>query len=80
MKGELDELGESALQAANVKKIAEELGVSQDEVIEMNERLSAHDQSLATPVGVDGDLQWQDMLESEGVAQDDAIAEASEFT
>ena len=79
LKGKLGELGEGPLQPASVKRIAEELEVSEDEVIEMNERLSVHDRSLATPVGVESDLQWQDILESKDETQDDAVAEASEF-
>lgn len=80
LKSEFGELGEVDLQQASVRRIADELQVSEAEVIEMNERLSAHDRSLATPVGVDGDLQLQDMLESEGEAPDEVVAEASEFT
>ncbi len=79
LKGQLGELGEGTLHPASVKRIAEELEVSEDEVIEMNERLSANDRSLAAPVGVESDLQWQDMLESEDETQDDAVAETSEF-
>ena len=79
LKAEFDEVGEGALQPASVKRIAKELAVSEAEVIEMNDRLSARDRSLATPVGVDSDLQWQDMLQAEDEIQDDAVAEASEF-
>ncbi len=79
LKAGLGELGEGTLQRASVKRIAGALDVTEADVIEMNERLSAHDRSLAMPVGVDGDLQWQDILESKDEAQDHAVAEASEF-
>ena len=79
LKGKLGELGEGALQPGSIARIAKELEVSEAEVIEMNDRLSAHDRSLAAPVGVDGDQQWEDRLESDDDTQDDAIADASEF-
>lgn len=79
LKSALGELGDGGLQLASVKRIAEELDVSEAEVIDMNERLSAHDRSLAAPVGVDSDLQWEDTLESKDKTQDEAVAEASQF-
>ena len=45
----------------NVKSIAENLNVSQDEVISMNRRLSGKEFSLNAQVGEDGD-EWQDWL------------------
>lgn len=79
LKSALGELGDGGLQLASVKRIAEELDVSEAEVVDMNERLSAHDRSLAAPVGIDSDLQWEDTLESKDETQDEAVAEASQF-
>ena len=47
--------------------IMEELAVTEDEVVEMNRRLSGGDASLNAQVGSDGDgsTQWQDWLEDE---------------
>ena len=51
----------------NVKKIATDLGVSEDEVVSMNRRLSGGDASLNAVVSSDGDgsMEWQDWLEDE---------------
>ncbi len=80
LKSDLGELGDGDLQPASVTRVAKELEVGEAEVIDMNRRLSASDQSLAKPIGADSDLQWEDMLESDDNTQDDAVAEASEFT
>ncbi|MDH3663306.1 MAG: RNA polymerase factor sigma-32 [Alphaproteobacteria bacterium] len=79
LKSDLGELGDGDLLPASVTRIARELEVSEAEVVDMNRRLSASDQSLAKPIGADSDLQWEDMLESDDDTQDDAVAEASEF-
>ena len=79
LKSDLGELGDGDLQPASVTRIAKELEVSEAEVIDMNRRLSASDQSLAKPIGADSDLQWEDTLESDDDTQDDAVANASEF-
>lgn len=44
------------------EKIAEELGVQLTEVEAMEQRLSASDQSLNTPMSEGGDYDWQDFL------------------
>ncbi len=44
------------------KKIAEELGVPVGDVETMEQRLSAADQSLNTPMSEGGDYDWQDFL------------------
>ena len=51
----------------NVRKIATDLGVSEDEVVSMNRRLSGGDASLNAVVSSDGDgsMEWQDWLEDE---------------
>lgn len=79
LKSDLGELGDGDLQPASVTRIAKELEVGEAEVIDMNRRLSASDQSLAKPISADSGLQWEDMLESDDDIQDDAVAEASEF-
>ena len=79
MKSRLGELSEGDLPPAVVLGIAEELGVTEEEVVEMNRRLAATDHSLATPLSGDGDREWQDTLVSENEDQESAIAEASEL-
>ncbi|WP_321364018.1 RNA polymerase sigma factor RpoH [uncultured Celeribacter sp.] len=55
----------------NVKQIATDLGVTEDEVISMNRRMSGGDASLNATVGSDeeGSAQWQDWLEDENADQ-----------
>jgi RNA polymerase sigma-32 factor len=62
-------------------RIANDLGVTEDEVISMNRRLSGGDASLNATVGSDDDgaTQWQDWLEDEGANQAEDYAEKDEF-
>ena len=66
-KARIGALDEGDLHPENVKKIATDLGVSEDEVISMNRRLSGGDASLNAVVSSDGDgsMEWQDWLEDE---------------
>jgi RNA polymerase sigma-32 factor len=64
----------------NVKKIATELNVTEDEVVTMNRRLAAPDHSLNAPLKIDGDGEWQDWLVDETESQEIALAERQELT
>jgi len=70
-KARIGALEEGDLHPDKVKQIATDLGVSEDEVISMNRRLSGGDASLNVMVGTDGDssTQWQDWLEDETADQ-----------
>jgi RNA polymerase sigma-32 factor len=64
----------------NLKKIAEDLSVSEAEVIAMNRRLSGGDASLNATVGnEEGASEWQDWLEDETSDQAGQYAEKDEF-
>jgi RNA polymerase sigma-32 factor len=78
LKSRLGQLGEGDLAPDTVTRIAEDLEVSEDEVIEMNRRL-AMDQSLSAPMRADGEAEWQDMLVADGADQESMIVEASEL-
>src|SRR4028119_631 len=58
-KSEIDALEEGDLRPENVRKIAADLGVSEDEVISMNRRLSGGDASLNAQVGAAEDSATQ---------------------
>ena len=65
-KSRIGALDEGDLHPDNVAKIANDLGVSEEEVISMNRRLSGGDASLNAMVGsADGESssEWQDWLE-----------------
>ena len=66
-KARIGALEEGDLRPENVRQIAHDLGVTEDEVVSMNRRLSGGDASLNAMVGSDGDsaTQWQDWLEDE---------------
>ncbi|MBD0865236.1 MAG: RNA polymerase sigma factor RpoH [Rhodobacteraceae bacterium] len=70
-KARLSALEEGDLRPENVAKIATDLGVTEDEVVSMNRRLSGGDASLNTIVSTEGAsiTQWQDWLEDENADQ-----------
>ncbi|TNJ41777.1 RNA polymerase sigma factor RpoH [Phaeobacter sp. B1627] len=70
-KARIGALEDGDLRPEAVKKIATDLGVTEDEVISMNRRMSGGDASLNAMVGSDGDstMQWQDWLEDESADQ-----------
>ncbi len=70
-KARIGALEEGDLHPDKVKRIATDLGVTEDEVISMNRRLSGGDASLNATVGTEGDsaMQWQDWLEDEDANQ-----------
>ena len=70
-KSRIGALDEGDMHPDNVKKIAGDLGVSEDEVISMNRRLSGGDASLNAMVNADGEgsMEWQDWLEDEDADQ-----------
>ena len=80
-KAKLGALEEGDLRPANVKQIATDLGVNEDEVISMNRRLSGGDASLNAQIGQEGEgsTQWQDWLEDEDADQATAYEESDEL-
>ncbi len=70
-KARIGALEDGDLHPDKVKQIASDLGVTEDEVVSMNRRLSGGDASLNVMVGSDGDssTQWQDWLEDESADQ-----------
>ncbi|SDC89956.1 RNA polymerase sigma factor RpoH [Ruegeria marina] len=70
-KAKIGALEEGDLHPDNVRQIAHDLGVSEDDVISMNRRMSGGDASLNATVGAEGEgsMQWQDWLEDEDADQ-----------
>ena len=79
MKGKLQALEEGDLSPENVKKIATDLQVTEDEVVSMNRRLAAPDNSLNAPVRADSEGEWMDWLVDETSSQETVLAERDEF-
>ncbi len=80
-KSRIGALEDGDLRPENVKRIATDLGVTEDEVVSMNRRLSGGDASLNVMVGSDGEssTQWQDWLEDENADQAAEYAEKDEL-
>ena len=81
-KSRIGALEEGDLRPENVAQIANDLNVTEQEVIDMNRRLSGGDASLNATVGSgegDSASQWQDWLEDEDANQAEAFAESEEL-
>ena len=79
MKNNIEAFEDGDLKPEDVTKIATDLGVSEDEVISMNRRMSmGGDSSLNVPMREDGEGQWQDWLADERPLQDERVANAQE--
>ncbi|MEC7669845.1 MAG: RNA polymerase sigma factor RpoH [Pseudomonadota bacterium] len=70
-KSRIGALEDGDLRPEHVEKIANDLGVTEDEVISMNRRMAGSDASLNATVGSEGEgtMQWQDWLEDEDADQ-----------
>ena len=81
-KNRIGALEEGDLRPENVARIANDLNVTEREVIDMNRRMAGADASLNATVGTgDGETtaQWQDWLEDEDANQAEAYAESEEL-
>ena len=80
-KARIGALEEGDLRPENVARIATDLGVTEDEVVSMNRRLSGGDASLNATVGSEGEgtMQWQDWLEDEEADQAGDYEERNEL-
>ena len=78
IKGQLKALDEGDLRPDQVKRIATQLGVTEEDVVSMNRRL-AGDSSLNAPVRNDSESgEWQDWLVDETMDQETALADSEE--
>ena len=78
IKGQLKALDEGDLRPDQVKRIANQLGVTEEDVVSMNRRL-AGDSSLNAPVRNDAESgEWQDWLVDDTMDQETALAESEE--
>ena len=79
LKGQLNALEEGDLSPENVKTIADKLSVSEKEVVSMNRRMAAPDNSLNAPLRQDGEGEWQDWLVDESPDQETIYGEREEL-
>ncbi len=79
VKGQIQAIEEGELKPDQVKAIATKLGVSEEDVISMNRRLSG-DASLNAPVRADAESgEWQDWLVDDAPDQEERLAETEEL-
>ncbi len=80
-KSRIGALEEGDLRPENVAQIANDLGVTEDDVISMNRRMSGGDASLNAMVSNDGEgaMEWQDWLEDEDADQAGDYEERNEM-
>ncbi len=79
LKSQLSEIDEGDLSPESVAKIATALAVSEADVISMNRRMAAPDNSLNAPLKADGDGEWQDWLVDDSESQEILLAEREEL-
>src|SRR4051812_6350857 len=79
LKSQMKAIDEGDLSPEQVKKIAEQLAVSEEEVINMNRRLAAPDHSLNAPLREEGEGEWQDWLVDERENQEVRLAADEEM-
>ncbi len=79
LKGQMAALDDGDLQPEQVAKIAHSLQVPEQDVISMNRRLTAPDNSLNAPVRADSEGEWQDWLVDESDSQETVLAESEDM-
>ena len=80
LKGQMQAIDDGDLQPEQVAKIARVLDVPEQDVVNMNRRLSAPDHSLNAPVRADSEGEWQDWLVDESESQETAIGDREELS
>ncbi|MDP6566622.1 MAG: RNA polymerase sigma factor RpoH [Alphaproteobacteria bacterium] len=80
LKGQLQAIEEGDMSPEKVQKIAEALNVPEKDVVNMNRRLAAPDNSLNAPVRAEGEGEWQDWLVDDSVDQETELAEREELS
>ena len=79
LKGQMQAIEEGDLTPEHVTTIADRLSVAENEVVNMNRRLSSPDHSLNAPMRRDGEGEWMDWLVDEGKNQETMLGEAEEL-
>jgi RNA polymerase sigma-32 factor len=80
-KSEISAFEEGDLHPDAVAHIATRLGVTNDDVISMNRRLSGPDSSLNSPLRSDSESEWQDWLaDDNAVSAETHVAETEEYS
>ena len=79
LKGQMQAIEDGDLAPETVTSIAHQLKVPEEDVVNMNRRLAAHDHSLNAPLREENEGQWQDHLVDENESQEMALVHADEL-
>ena len=77
-KSHIGAIEEGDLTPAHTAKLADQLGVTEKEVTEMNRRLTGPDSSLNAPLRSESENEWQDWLADDVPDQEARLAEREE--
>jgi len=77
-KNKISAIEEGDLTPEHVKTLADQLGVAESEVVNMNRRLSGPDSSLNAPLRSDSESEWQDWLADDTLDQETRMADTQE--
>ncbi len=77
VKSQISALEEGDLKPDHVKTIAHRLGVAEQEVVDMNRRMSG-DASLNAPLREEGEGEWQDWLVDDSASQEKMLVDREE--
>jgi RNA polymerase sigma-32 factor len=77
-KSNIGAIEEGDLTPAHTTKLADQLGVTERDVTEMNRRLSGPDASLNAPLRSESESEWQDWLADDTMDQETRLAEREE--
>ncbi len=80
LKGQMQAIDEGDLRPEQVASIAKTLAVPEQDVVNMNRRLSAPDHSLNAPLRAESEGEWQDWLVDTSDTQEDVLAEHEEMS
>src|SRR5258705_1979432 len=78
-KNNIGAIEEGDLTPDHTATLADQLGVTETEVTEMNRRLSGGDASLNAPLRSESESQWQDWLADDTIDQENRLAERQEM-
>ena len=79
VKGQIQAIEEGDLTPEHVRKIATELDVPEQDVVNMNRRLMSPDHSLNAPLRAESEGEWQDWLVDESESQEAKLGERQEL-
>jgi len=79
LKGQMQAIEEGDLAPEHVTGIANRLRVAENDVIQMNRRISGPDSSLNAPLREQGDGEWQDWLIDQEESPEHRLAEGEEL-